>query len=83
MTSNKVGSLVPDMPYRCQDPTCDCQVWPEEFPWNETIHFTSTPEGFEGEIIDEYGGTVDLFRGHDLQALVEAVHRNYPHARKT
>lgn len=77
---DSMGNLVPDMPYRCQDPTCGCYLPREGV--THFLRFTTTPEGFRADVLNEYGWAVDEFRDHSLSNLVDSVHRNYPHARK-
>lgn len=78
--SAEVGAFVPDLPYTCTDPSCECQV-PNPLP-QEAVSFSEGFGGFTATVANEDGRTIDLLVDHSLSSLVEAVHRNYPHARK-
>ena len=68
-------------PFTCSDPSCGCRV-PNPFPEGATVGFEEDGEVFLATIKDGDGGVVDFLRDRNLASLVEAVHRNYPHARK-
>lgn len=77
-----LNSQVPDLPYICTDLSCECRV-PSPYP-QERVSFEGPfePNYFRAMVRDEDGRTIDVFVDWNLSSLVEAVHRNYPHARK-
>ena len=75
------NTLVPDLPYVCEDPGCSCRV-PNPYP-QEVVSFDQDENGFVAVIYDEGQFLLlDVLRDHSLSELVSAVHRNYPYARK-
>ncbi len=77
----RVTDLVPRLPYVCLDLSCGCRV-PDPYP-PDGVRFGEAYGSFQADVFDgENGMHLDTFREHNLTDLVDAVHRNYPHARK-
>lgn len=71
---------VPEMPYKCDHPGCDCQREPRLNEVDQTVSFTQREHEYQA-LVREDGLLVDVLRDHDAVALVRQVHENYPFAR--
>ncbi len=77
----RVADLVPRLPYICEDRGCGCRI-PSPYP-QDRVRFGESYGCFQADVFDgENGMLLETFREHNLTDLVDAVHRNYPHARK-
>lgn len=73
----------PRLPLVCGSPACPCRGMRTTSTDNGsglTMDAHPTPTGWTGELYDEDGGLVDVFRADTMDDLILAVHANYPAA---
>lgn len=71
---------LPDLPYLCGIPNCRC-VTEADVGEDMLVYLRDGRGGLCALVRDDYGLIVDEFVEHDIEVLIENVHREYPAAR--